>query len=59
MELARSTGLIALTRHGRIKASLINVEFALTTNVCRQIQWETIGVMQLERDITIQHTLFR
>ena len=59
MKFTSSTRLITLTRHGRIKTCLIHVELTFTANIRRQIERETIGVVQLERNITIQHAVFR
>ena len=47
-----------MARHGRIKCRFIDAIAPLAANVCRQIQRETIGIVQLECRLAIQYTAF-
>ena len=55
LELTGSTSLRLLLFHRHSKTGFVNAETALAANVSRQIQRETVGVVQLEGDLARQH----
>ena len=59
MEFTRSTGLLTLPRHRGVEGRFVDIELALTAHVGCQVEREAIGIVQLERGLTIQYAAFR
>ena len=57
LEAAGGTRLLALVRHGRLEAGLVHRHAALAADIGRQVQRETIGVVQAEGRLAVQHLL--
>ncbi len=53
-EFAGRTGAFALRLHGLLEALLIHRQFALTSDVRRQVDREAVSIVKLENDVTGQ-----
>ena len=54
LELAGRARLVALARHGFVESGFVDRHFAFAAHVCREIQRETVGVVQLERQFAVE-----
>ncbi len=55
-ELTRRARLLLLTCHGGVKGCGIDGDIALAADVGSEIEWEAIGVVQLEGCLTIENS---
>src|ERR1700674_2895399 len=55
--LARAAATLALLVHQALELSDVDVDSVVAENILRQIERETISVVELERDVTGEHFL--
>ena len=58
LEFASGACLLALAIHGRVEGGVVHRHAAFTAHIGSQVERETIGVVQLECDIAVEHVNF-
>ena len=56
LELAGGASLVALAFHGDLEAGHVDLDFAFAADVGGQVNRETVGVVQREQRVAVQHS---